>query len=113
MEQGRVGEYPIEALIGQIELKEILLPHFKFLSPGYCSEFGRSIQTDSNMAKLRECLQISSRATTEIQDRERLWSLDILKESLDVLAHIVILRGFPELPRIVIVMPEGPAGDRL
>ena len=113
MEQGCVGEYPIEALIGQIELKEILLPHFKFLSPGYCSEFGRSIQTNGDMAKLSECLQIPSRATTEIQDRERLWSLHVLKKSLDVLAHVVILRGFAELLRIVIVVPEGPAGDRL
>ena len=113
MEQGRVGEYPVEALTGQIELKEILLPHFKFLSPGHCGEFGRSIQTDSNMAKLGECLQISSGATTEIQDRERLWSFDVLKKSLDVLAHIVILRGLPELLSIVVVVLEGPAGDRL
>jgi|ERR1700677_3195177 len=113
MEQGRVGEYPIEAPIGQIELKEILLPHFKFQSPSHCSKFGRPIQTDSNMAKFCECLQISSRATTEIQDRERLWSLDVLKKSLDVLAHIVILRGLPELLSVVVVVPEGPAGYRL
>jgi|ERR1700728_347401 hypothetical protein len=113
MEQRRVSEYPIEALIGQIELKEILLPHFKFQSPSHCSELGRPIQTDSNVAKFCEFLQISSRATTEIQDRERLWSLDVLKKSLDVLAHVVILRRFPELLSIVVVVPEGPAGDRL
>ena len=112
MEQGRVGEYPIEALIGQIELKEILVPHFRFQCPSHCGEFGRSIQTNGNMAKRGEYLQISSGATTEIQNRERLWSLDILKKSLNVLAHIVILRCFPELLSIVVVMPQGPVSDR-
>src|SRR5260370_33769087 len=107
MKQRGVGEHAIKMVIRQIELEEILLPHFAAaVDARHYGEQRGTFQADREVAEFDEHLEVAARPTTKIQYRERRFTLDGSQERLDVLTDVMIARAFPELLGIPVVIFE-------
>ena len=98
MKQRRVGEYAVEMAIREIELEEILLPYFPAAvgARHYC-QARRAFQTYRDVTELGERLEVASRSTAKIEDRERWVTLDGSQQRFDVLTDVVSARALPEI----------------
>ena len=79
MKERGVGEYAVETAVGQIELEEILLPHFAAaVGARHFGEARGAFKTYRDVTELGERLEVASRPAAEIEYRERRVALDVL-----------------------------------
>ena len=114
MKERRIGEYAVETALRQIELEEILLPHFA-AAGGAChgDEGGRALQPDRSVSAGGERLEVTSRSATEIEDRKGCEAFDVAQQRFNVLAHIVVTRTRAKFLRSVLVIGKCARGDLL
>src|SRR5438132_5457990 len=105
MEQRGVGEYAIEIFFRQVELEKILLPYFAAaLSACHCCKMHGSFQTDRDVTFFGKHFEVAPRSAAKIEYREWRLTLDMQQQRLNVLADVVIARGFPEFIGMLIVV---------
>ena len=114
MKQRGVREDTVEITVGQVELQEILLPHFATRRGArHRHERRRALQPDRAVTELRERRQVAPGAAAEVENRERRRSGDVLQQRRDVLADIVIARALPEVLRMRTIVLERAIGELL
>jgi hypothetical protein len=78
MKQRGVGEHAIKMVIRQIELEEILPPHFAAaVGARHRGEAWGPFQADREVAEFDEHLEVAPWPTTKIKYRERRFTLDV------------------------------------
>src|SRR5262249_14851300 len=72
MKQRGVGEHTIEIVLRQIELEEILLPHFAaaVVARPY-GQLLRAFQTNRDVTEFGERLEVAARPAAKLEDYER------------------------------------------
>jgi hypothetical protein len=112
VEQRRIREYAVEVARRQVEREEVLLQHVA--AAGGTRHRGkpwRTLQPGGGMPESRERVEVTARPATEIQNHQRRWRLDGLKQCRDVLAHVVIARTFRIGLRSLVVVRERARDD--
>src|ERR1700730_11727700 len=105
MKQRGVGKYAIETVARQIELEEILLPHFAAaVDARHCREARGAVQTHRDVTEVGKGLEVASWSAAKIDYRERWLAIDVLQQRHDILADVVIARAFPEVIGATIVL---------
>src|SRR5437899_11822756 len=97
MKQRGIGENPIEALRRQVELQEVLFPHF---APGggarHGSERSGTFEPDGEMAELCERREVAAGTAAEIENAKWGRGVDVRKQRIDILPDVVAARAFTE-----------------
>ncbi|RML40083.1 hypothetical protein ALQ97_200132 [Pseudomonas savastanoi pv. glycinea] len=112
MKQHGVGEDPVEAFAWQVQLQEILLPHFAAaVLACHSGEFLRAVEAHRNVPHAGKCLQIPPRAAAEIENVKGGRALDMPQQRVDVLADVVIASAFAKALGDRVVMAQGRGGN--
>ncbi len=112
MKQRGVGEYAVEPLIRQIDLEEVLVPHFAAaVETRHRGEAGGAVQTHRAVTEVGKGLEIAAWSATKIEYRERWLALDILQQGRNILADVVVASAFLEIIGAAIVLLKGEVND--
>ncbi|MCY1444148.1 hypothetical protein D9M71_606010 [compost metagenome] len=112
MEQAGVGEDAVEALGGQVEGEEILMPDFATgVGAGHGDEVLGAVQANGLVAQAGERPQVAPRATAEVEDAEGSIATDVPQQGLDVLADVVVAGAFAEAFGSAVVVVQGGGSD--
>jgi hypothetical protein len=112
MKERGIGEYPIEAAGGQIELEKILLPYFTTaVSARHGRKTLRAFEADCNVTAVDERLEVAAGAASKIQDCERRLALDVLQQRVDILADVMAARAVPETVRVAVIVVQRARGN--
>ena len=113
MKERSVGEYAIEAVIGEVESEEALLPHCETLSARHCDEARGTFQAYWGVTELDKRPEIAARPAAKVEDRQGRLPLDVLQQRRNVLADVVPVRAVPETLGLFVIVLQRPAGDVL
>jgi len=90
----------IEMAVRQIKLEKILLPHLAAAVGARPGDKRRgTFQPDRSVTERGKRLEIAPGSAAEIEDFERRIALDVLQQSRDVVADIVVARARARNPR--------------
>ncbi len=113
MKKRRIGEDSVKVAFRQIEREKILQPHLATaVDARHFDEARRAVESDRDMPKLGERLQIASGPATEIEQREGRLAANVTEHRRDILCDVVAARPLPESLGALIVMSQRDARDR-
>ena len=88
-------------------MQKVLLPHLTAaVLPCQFHEAFRTLQSNHLLTQVFERLEISSRATAEIENPVRSFAVEMLEKGVAILADVVIPRAPPKTLGLLIVMTE-------
>ena len=112
VEEGRVGEDPVEALLGQIEGEEVLNPDF---APALLTRRGHerlaAVEPDGRVAEFAQGREIPTRPAAEVEDVVRGHAGEVREQRVDVLRDVVVASSPPEAVRSRFVVGQRDPAD--
>lgn len=112
MEERGVGEDAVEMTRRQVEPEEILLPdRTAAVSACHVDKGLGAIQADGKMAKAGKGLQVAAGSAAEVENCEGRPAMDVAKQRVDVLAHVVVACPFAKLLGALMIVGERAGGN--